>query len=427
MARKPLTVKRVEEYKCDDGKEQSFLWDSNCPWLALRATPTGNKAFVFQSRLHGTPLRITIGKPTAWTIPDARAEAAKLQRLIDQGIDPRKVSAQEKEAAKAEAASEASLKIPARQAWTAYLAARKPHWSPVHYQDHLNLSQEGGSPTKIGNKTTKPGPLASLLCKPLADLTSEAVAAWMQKEAKERNTATLNSFRKFKAFINWCTEQPQYRPAVHVDCCTTSTVLDVRPRNKTKLGDCLQKEQLKPWFSHVSSIDNPIISAYLQGLLLTGARRRELDSLKWEDIDFQWKKMTIRDKVEGERTIPLTPYLATLLEALPKLKDNDFVFSSSTAKGGHLVSPTKAHNAALSKAGLPSISLHGLRRSFGTLSEWLDIPTGVVAQIQGHKPSALAEKSYRRREIDLLRMHHEKIEAWMLVEAAITFKENAPA
>ena len=29
---------------------------------------------------------------------------------------------------------------------------------------------------------------------------------------------------------------------------------------------------------------------------------------------------------------------------------------------------------------------------------------GVVAQIQGHKPSALAEKHYRRRPLDLLRV-----------------------
>jgi hypothetical protein len=53
-------------------------------------------------------------------------------------------------------------------------------------------------------------------------------------------------------------------------------------------------------------IDNAI-AAYLQGLLLTGARRNELAALRWADVDFQWKSLTIRDKVEGERTIPLTP------------------------------------------------------------------------------------------------------------------------
>jgi hypothetical protein len=37
----------------------------------------------------------------------------------------------------------------------------------------------------------------------------------------------------------------------------------------------------------------------------------------------------------------------------------------------------------------------------------------------GHKPSAIAEKHYRRRPLDLLRMWHTKIEAWILNEAGI--------
>jgi intergrase/recombinase len=49
------------------------------------------------------------------------------------------------------------------------------------------------------------------------------------------------------------------------------------------------------------------------------------------------------------------------------------------------------------------------------------MPTGVVAQIQGHKPSAIAEKHYRRRPVDLLRMWHSKLEAWILEQAGIEF------
>ena len=81
----------------------------------------------------------------------------------------------------------------------------------------------------------------------------------------------------------------------------------------------------------------------------------------------------------------------------------------------------------MTAAGLPHLSLHGLRRSFGTLAEWTETPTGVVAQIMGHKPSALAEKHYRRRPLDLLRMWHTKIEAWMLEQAGIEqLAEDAP-
>ena len=49
----------------------------------------------------------------------------------------------------------------------------------------------------------------------------------------------------------------------------------------------------------------------------------------------------------------------------------------------------------------------------------------MVAQIQGHKPSATAEKHYKVRPLELLRVHHEKIEAWILEQAGIVFDAKA--
>jgi intergrase/recombinase len=72
-------------------------------------------------------------------------------------------------------------------------------------------------------------------------------------------------------------------------------------------------------------------------------------------------------------------------------------------------------------ASFRAVSLHGLRRSFGTVSEWVEVPAGIVAQIMGHKPSAIAEKHYIQRELDLLHLWHAKIEAWILEQAGIRF------
>ena len=73
------------------------------------------------------------------------------------------------------------------------------------------------------------------------------------------------------------------------------------------------------------------------------------------------------------------------------------------------------------RPSLLTLSLHGLRRSFGTLAEWVECPARVSAQIMGHKPSAIAEKHYRRRPLDLLRIWYVKIEAWILEQAGIQF------
>lgn len=95
------------------------------------------------------------------------------------------------------------------------------------------------------------------------------------------------------------------------------------------------------------------------------------------------------------------------------------MFTSNRLEDGKIAEPPKAHNGAIEAAGLPRLTLHGLRRSFGTLSEWVEVPVGIVAQIQGHKPSALAKKHYRRRPLDLLRMWHDKFESWMLQQAGL--------
>jgi integrase len=163
-----------------------------------------------------------------------------------------------------------------------------------------------------------------------------------------------------------------------------------------------------------------VIAVYLQFMLLNGPRPNEPLALKWEDVNFQRQQINIRDKVEGLRIIPLTPYTSYLLSSLPRR--NQWVFSSPRSATGQLVDPGDAHDAACLAAGLPRITLQGLRRSFATLSEWVDIPAGVAAQIQGHKPQGVREQNYVRRPVDLLRVHHEKLEAWMLDQAGIQFK-----
>jgi integrase len=92
---------------------------------------------------------------------------------------------------------------------------------------------------------------------------------------------------------------------------------------------------------------------------------------------------------------------------------------------GRLSDPDIAHRRACAAAGIDGLTLHGLRRSFASLTEWLEVPVGVVAQIQGHKPSATAEKHYKRRPLDLLRVHHERIERWMLEQAGVVFDYDA--
>ena len=246
---------------------------------------------------------------------------------------------------------------------------------------------------------------------------------------------TALSFRLLRGFIRWSQEVPAYAGLVPENAYKTREVSDSVPRVRPKEGDALQREQLPAWFKSVRALENVVASVYLQGLLITGARREELADLEWRNVDLVWRSLKLDDKIEGTggRTIPLTPYLAGQIERLLPYRgadlkegERDWVFVSKTAKDGNISEPRSAHTRALKAAKLPHVSLHGLRRSFGTLAEWCEVPVGIVAQIQGHKPSAIAEKHYRRRPIDLLRMWHDKIEAWMLQQAGVPLPKAPP-
>ena len=85
----------------------------------------------------------------------------------------------------------------------------------------------------------------------------------------------------------------------------------------------------------------------------------------------------------GTREIPLPPDVAQLLTSLERR--NEWVLSSPTSASG-------------------------------CLTEWLEVPVGVVAHIQCHTPSATAEKHYTVRPLAL---HHVRIDAWFLKRAGL--------
>ncbi|KXU91085.1 preprotein translocase [Paraburkholderia monticola] len=441
-----FTQQRVmSELVCEVGKSQTLHQDANTPGLGLRVTAGGARSFIFEARLHGKTVRVTIGDVKAWKLDVARTEASRLRVLVDGGKDPREESVAQAVAHAARKAEAARKTATLAEAWAVYTEARRSKWSELHYRDHVDLSQLGGVPKLRGKGLTAPGPLAPLMGVKLADLTADRVADWLADEADTRPARARKAFDLLRIFAGWADEQPQYTGLVDSKAVSAKLRKEL-PKPSTK-DDVLQREQLTAWFAAVRQLDNPVMEAYLQGLLLTGARREELAGLKWGDVDFKWNSLHLADKVEAAgRTIPLTPYFKTLLLKLKAINDtpptvralreqferrgetwrpSEFVFASKTSGEGRLTSPNRALARVCAIAGVPHVTLHGLRRSFATLSEWCELPVGVTAQIQGHKPSATAEKHYKRRPLDLLRSWHDKLETWLLEQAGIDFQPAA--
>ena len=428
-----LTHGLLERATCPADTAFVLVRDADKKGLLLRVTKAGGKHWQFETRIKGKLFTRGLGEWPAVSIDSAKTEAHRLRGLTESGTDPRDIERQQ-EADKAQAiadkaAADAALvqqnaaqALTVGEVWQAYIEQRKPHWGDLHYRDHIDKAKAGGLPSGRrggGKELTKPGPLAALMPLALCDLDQATIEAWAANEGKTRASSARLAWRLLTVFLTWCAEQPAYANLMPAkNPAKTKKACEALGKSGTK-SDVLQREQLGVWFASVQQIPNPVISACLQMMLLTGARPGEVLSLRWDDINTQWKGIQIRDKVEGTREIPATPYMLHLLAGLPRR--NEWVFSSPTSATGCLTEPNNPHSRACKAAGLEGLTLHGLRRSFSSLTEWLEVPAGVVAQIQGHKPSATAEKHYKVRPLELLRVHHEKIEAWILEQAGVQF------
>lgn len=429
MAFVRFTAAKVAGFQCPLDKAQAFLWDAAQPGLGLRTTPAGKPSYIFQSEFQGRTLRMTIGRPGAWSIPQAQERARELRRQIDGGQDPRQLKAAAVASAMAAREAERGEGLTVGDVWPRYMAEGKPKrrasWKPRYVEDLKKAASPGGDPKVRGAGLTKPGHLAALMPLPLASIDQDVIREWYTYEAQTAPIQAARAVAMFSGFLGWCATKKDLRGLVDRNAARASELGDVLP-GVNKRRDALEMDQLSAWFAGTDKLGSRTAAAYLQALVLTGARREEMAGLRWVNVDFRWKKLTIADKVDDTRVIPLTPYLAHLLSGLPRAKikgrkmENPYVFWSPLSESGRIAEPRAPHADVLADAGIPHVSIHGLRRTFSLLGEAAGAPAGAIAQIMGHKPSAVAE-GYRPRSIDALRPYMELIETFILGKAGVEF------
>ncbi len=401
------------------------MWDEGTPGLGLRVTPNGKPSYVFQGSYCGRDIRITIGSPAAWSIKEAQAKAREFQRQIDEGKDPRGLKREALAAQKADDAQRAAQGVTVGELWPTYLTEGKPKrrdaWKPRYVEDLKKMADPGGKPKKRGSGKTRPGPLWPLMSMRLVDITEDALKEWHDAEAKASRHQAARGLMMFRGFMRWCATRPRYRDLVDLDAGRAPALLQDLPGAKRRT-DVLESAQMRGWWSAAEQLTNRTASVYLRALLLTGARREEMAGLRWKEVDFTWRKLTIADKVAKARTIPLTAHLAHLLAGLPRI--NEFVFAS-TGKKGRIVDVRASHQKVLQAAAIPHLTLHGLRRAYKQRGRAV-VPHGAVDQIQGHAPSGTAD-GYAVLPLDDLRPFAEAIERHILELAGVSSAGSEPA
>ena len=425
----PLTLKRIAEMCAAEG-QQVFLWDSKTAGLGVRLKGNGKPAFIFQGLFAGKTLRMTIGGCSTRTLPEAAERARQLQILIDDGRDPREVKAevQAKDLAKRKVAEKDLIKV--SDIWPLYFATNgKPRkvngWSESYKEDLQEMVDPGGRPYKRGKGTTLPGPLAELMAMPLRQMTAKAIRDWYLKEQKRGESQATRALSMFSGFLDWATGQDEYEDILPANAARHKKVQAVVSPPAPHRTNALQKGQLKAWFSSVDKLENKTMGAYLKALLLTGARKESLAELKWSDVDFRWRAISIHDKSSKtkarRREIPLLPYTESILRSLPRVEGNENVFVSNRGEGKHIVDARTAMAEVLEREGIRHCTMHDLRRSYSKFGESAKVANGATRQMMGHAPNTIGQK-YTLLEVDDLRDLVEVTERYIVKWAGVDFE-----
>lgn len=181
----------------------------------------------------------------------------------------------------------------------------------------------------------------------------------------------------------------------------------------------LQADELPRFFQALSEEENEIARDYILMSLLTGARKQNVLSMQWKEIDFTAKTWRIPKTKNGDSlTIPLVGQTIAILKRCRErnseiaLENKEYVFPGS-GKKGHLTDPKKAWKRILRKARINDLRIHDLRRTLGSWQAATGATTAIIAKSLGHK-SQQATAVYERLNVDPVRSAMERAAEAML-------------
>jgi integrase len=141
--------------------------------------------------------------------------------------------------------------------------------------------------------------------------------------------------------------------------------IELLPENNKK-ERYLTEVEAQRMFEALDASENPILRYIIAGLLLTGARKRELLDAKWQDFDLEKRIWTVEfNKTGHTRYIPISDGMLRLLQEVPKYEGCDWVFPNPKTLKPY-VSIFCSWNTARKKACLPEVRIHDLRHSFAS-------------------------------------------------------------
>jgi integrase len=343
--------------------------------FGLRVTAAGAKSFILNYRASGQERRLTIGRWPDWTVSRARGQARELRVRVDRGEDP--------------LAERVALRVAPtmRDLADRYIAEHLPHKRPSSAKDDRAMLTRWVLPA-LGSKK-----VAAIRPGDIEDLHAKVTRAG-RPIAANRLLSLLS--KMFSLAIRW-----EYRgdnPA--------KGAVNLNPEVRRK--KYLKPVDIARLTMALNDCKNRQAANAMRLLLLTGARRGEVEGATWGQFDLEagtWLKPASTTKQKSDHFLPLS---APVLELLAEIKGpgepepEETLFRCPNLR--------RSWERVRKAAGLDGIRLHDLRHTFASILVSAGATLPLIGALLGHSNPATTAR-YAHLMLDPQRAAAERVGA----------------
>lgn len=340
----PTITKKFVDRTEPPAAGQQFYRDTEIRGFGLRVTSEtvdkkgklvgGTRSFLLEARVKGRPRRITIGRFPDWSVAQARERALELKGIIAHGGDPTEDRARERR--------ELTFGDLSKRYIDQHAKEHKKSWK----QDEARINSDFGR--WKGRR--------------LSDISADEVAKLHHDIGKQRGKFAANRMVSLlRAMFNLAIQDWKVYKG-------ENPAAGVRLFPERRRERFLSPDELKRVNDALLAEPNQYWRAFFPLALMLGPRRGELLAARWAHIDLAQRTWSLPETKSGRsHLLPLPAPAVAILESLPSNGTSEFVFPGK-GKTGHLVEPKSVWHNIRTRAGVPDVRIHDLRR---TLGSWL--------------------------------------------------------
>ncbi len=348
-----ISKRSVERLAVERG--DALFWDRDLTGFGVRVYATGRKVYVAQTRVPtGQSKRVPIGVHGDVAPDEARGTAAAVIDRLGRGEEP-------------------FPPAPAPPPTMADLAER-------YVKGHLEVNCRPNT-VKTCRRVLDLHILPALGHLPVASVERSHVAELhfrMRDKPAQANQAVEVLSKMFRLAETWGMTPPRRSP-----CRRVRAYKRVRrerfltPEEYRRLGRVLDEAEAAGGFL-------PSGIAAIRLLLLTGCRKNEIVTLRWDDIDRTAGEIRIRDAKTGARRVPLTRAVEFVLAGIPRIEGNPWVITGKLP-GDHLKNLDQIWLRLRPRAGLDGVRIHDCRHSYASRALAIGEGLPMIGKLLGHR------------------------------------------